>query len=156
LLAREQPHLLPLFDEYAAAIARGEAVPTDLDRLADGRVFSRALINATSDLKGLLGLILTFTSAITAHFTFRHVLSMPDYWPEAVASSLIVAFYLLYVHPEWKTERKRYRLTVEGIHGQLKDPTYFRLTPYEATEATKFKRPDGAIDLVLRWITAAS
>jgi hypothetical protein len=38
----------------------------------------------------------------------------------------------LYVHPAWRDERKRQRLNDEGVRGQLKDPTYFRLSPYEA------------------------
>ena len=106
------------------------------------RVFARALKNATSDLKGIGGLVLALTGAITAYFALRDVLKEPQYWPEAAVAAFFVAFYFLYVDPAWRDERKRQRLTDLGIRGVLEDPTYFRLRPYESDDAGRFTRPD--------------
>jgi len=56
------------------------------------------------------------------------------------------------VHPAWRDERKRHRLNEEGVRGRLKDPTYFRLSPYEADDKERFTRPDGAVKSAHKWI----
>jgi hypothetical protein len=107
-------------------------------------VLARALKNATSDLKGIAGLILALSGAIAGYVALRDVVKAPGYWPELAVAAFFVAFCFLYVYPAWWDERKRQRLNDEGVHGQLKDPAYFRLSAYEADDRERFVRPDGA------------
>jgi hypothetical protein len=133
-------------------MAADAAIDPKISEPAGGRVFARALKNATSDLKGIGGLVLTLTAAIAGYFALRDVLKAPGYWPEAAVAAFFIAFYFLYVHPAWRDERKRQRLNDEGVRNQLEDPTYFRLSPYEADDKERFTRPDGAVKSAHKWI----
>jgi hypothetical protein len=121
-----------------------------------GRVFARAVQKATSDVKGISGLFLALGTATASYIALRKSVAAPEYLPEAIVALVLMAFYFLYVHPEWREERKRYRLSVDGIRGQIVDPTYFRLTPYQADDKDHFTRPDDAVKAAIKWITGAS
>jgi hypothetical protein len=75
---------------------------------AGGRVFARAVKNATSDLKGIGGLVLALTAAITGYYALRDVVKVPGYWPEAAVAVFFVAFYFLYWRKSaWQSARRR-------------------------------------------------
>jgi hypothetical protein len=80
-------------------MAADAAVEPGIPESSGGRVFARAIKNATSDLKGIGGLVLALAAAIMGYFALRDVLKAPGYWPEAAVAAFFVAFYFLYVHP---------------------------------------------------------
>jgi hypothetical protein len=136
-------------------MAADAAIDKTISEPANGRVLARALKVATSDLKGITALILALSGAIAGYPALRNVMHEPGHWPDAAVAAFFVAFYFLYVHPAWRNERKVQRLHDEGVHGQLKDPVYFRLRAYEADD-NGFKRPDEAVKLVQKWIIASN
>src|SRR4051794_31096304 len=119
------------------AVAAAQASSTD-------RPFARALRNAVSDVKGLSGLILAIAGVIAAYVTLHKAVELP--WPWPIIGSLVPVptFLLLYVWPEWRHSIAQKRLRELGIHGRLKEPGYFRLTPYEEHDRSSYMRPDGA------------
>ncbi|EJZ22162.1 leucine-rich protein [Rhizobium sp. Pop5] len=93
---------------------------------------------------------------VAAYYTLRVQLGLAEPWPALICGTFILLFILLYVLPEWRSEIKMDRLEREGINGILKEPSYFRLTPYQADDATAFNRPDNAAASVLKWIESTS
>src|SRR5687767_11930052 len=89
---------------------------------ASGRVFARALQKATSDVKGITGLLLAIGAAIASYIALKSSVSGPKYLPEVSALAVVAAFYFFYVHPEWREQRRRHRLDVEGVGNQIADP----------------------------------
>jgi hypothetical protein len=69
----------------------------------------------------------------------------------ATAAGLIAAFDVL---PTWLARRRAARLARRALAGTLKDPGYFRLTPYDssARDQKAYRRPDGGPGRVLDWI----
>lgn len=125
-----------------------------------GRPFSRALqaslSRVTSNVKGVATLIGTLTSLCAAYYAFKVRLGLSSPWPELLCASAILAFFLVSVVPDWRDERKLEKLRVTGIRGRLKDPSYFRLSPYETDEQQRFHRPDSAVEDVRKWIGAST
>ncbi|MEN3381154.1 MAG: hypothetical protein V7608_1198 [Hyphomicrobiales bacterium] len=129
---------------------------TDLQKGDAGRPVAVALQNAISDAKGLSALLLAFTGVVAAYAGLEKGIALPPPWPligSLVPVAIFVAFYLL---PEWREAAARSRLQNLGIGGQLKDPGYFRLTPYRERDSARFMRMDGAETAVVDWIIGSA
>src|SRR5262245_60090977 len=94
--------------------------PTAIE--SSGRVFARAVRNATSDAKGVATLLGALLGAIAAFYALVEGLKAPLPVASAILALYFLVFYFLYVHPEWRDERKRHRLDVEGVKGHVSDP----------------------------------
>jgi hypothetical protein len=105
-------------------------------------------------LKGFVTLLVVLTSLVVAYYKFEAKLNLPPLWAALLCLGALVAFILIFFLPEFLDQLKLERMRVEGIHGRLKDPTYFRLTPYEAGES--FKRFDAAVEAANKWISNSS
>ncbi|MFL9864028.1 hypothetical protein PQR67_07610, partial [Paraburkholderia fungorum] len=67
------------------------------------------------------------------------------------AVCLVPALLILgWLVPKWREQLNRRRTIDLGIHGQVRDPEYFRLTPYDA--ASDFRRADHAHEKVYAWL----
>ncbi len=67
----------------------------------------------------------------------------------------VICFHSL---PKFFARRRRKHLEKEGIKGILRDPGYFRLTPYQDTarDQERFHRADGVHQDVLEWLRATN
>jgi hypothetical protein len=57
---------------------------------------------------------------------------------------------LAWLIPKWISKRNKQNAIALGINGQVKDPKYFRLTPYESDQ--NFQRTDGMQIDVYNWV----
>lgn len=120
------------------------------------RPLTRALRLAVADVKGIAGLLLALVGMIGAYVGLRDAIHLPPPWPIIGCVVPVPIFFLFYVLPAWRDAIADRRLHELGIRGRLKEPGYFRLTPYEAHEREKFVRPDSVDVRVARWIKESS
>jgi hypothetical protein len=95
---------------------------------------------------GLIGLLAGVPGAVgllAAHW------GMP-LWLAGAAGVVLALLFLLWLMPRWLDWQNRRRAIEFGIHGHVKDPEYFRLTPYDA--ASDFRRADNAHEKVYGWL----
>jgi internalin A len=71
-------------------------------------------------------------------------------WLAGIACVVPALLILLWLVPAFIDQQDRRRAIAFGIHGQVKDPEYFRLTPYDA--ASDFRRADKAHEKVYAWL----
>jgi hypothetical protein len=116
------------------------------------RALAAALGNATSDLTGIVTLLLTVATVPGAFVGLRDAVHLPSPWPEIGCVVPIALFLVFYLLPEWRLARDRKALEDFGVMGEPHPPGYFRLTAYSADDRAKFRRPDGGEVEVLRWI----
>src|SRR5271156_3824413 len=131
------------------------AIPADSDRVFQS-AFQSALKQATSNLKGIALLLATVVALVAGYYAFEEKLKLPEPWPAILCAGLLLTFLLLFFVPELLDQTKLQRLRSEGIHGAVENATYFRLTAYEADDAQRFNRSDGAATEVCKWIEASS
>jgi hypothetical protein len=120
------------------------------------RPFGRALRNAVADVRGISGLILAAVGIVGAYVALRDAIQLSPPWPIVGSLVPIPLFLLFYVWPEWRDAVARKRLSDYGVRGRLKEPGYFRLTPYDVHDSQRFVRPDDADLTVCRWINESS
>jgi hypothetical protein len=121
-------------------------VPADPGRPIQA-AFRAAFKHATSDLKALTTLLLTLAGVTIAYYTLEDKLKLHGPWPAALCGMALLAFVLLFLLPEVRDQLKLQRLRINGIHGRIIDPKYFRVAPYETDDAQGFTRPDAAADV---------
>lgn len=106
----------------------------------------RATLHASKLYLALLGLIAGVPTAVLSIATHWG-------WPIWVASFACVApavLILLWLVPSWSERQNRRRAIACGINGEVKDPEYFRLTPFDST--SDFRRADNAHEKVYAWL----
>ena len=99
----------------------------------------------------LLGLIAALPLAI------RHVdknLPFPNFWVSVGFCALPAILILLWLIPKWMTARYARRMKELGYSGEVKDPRYFRLTPY--VQKSDFHRTDGTQTTVYDWLSKSN
>jgi hypothetical protein len=111
-----------------------------------------ALKNAASTLRGLAGLLGAVAALFVAYYTFETKLKLHEPWPAVICALSFLLFVVLFFVPELRDQLKLQRLRDLGINGKLVDPGYFRLSPYEAEDASRFQRPDDVLRSLSRWI----
>jgi hypothetical protein len=119
------------------------------------RPFATALQRAISDFKAVAALFGAFLSVIFAYFALQKGIDLPQPWLTIVSVVPLVIFAIFYLLPEWRDAAARKSLEELGVRGRLKDPGYFRLTPYTEREQTKFIRPDNADTSAIDWISSS-
>jgi len=89
-------------------------------------------------------------------YALKAQLGLSPLWAAILGAASVVFFFLVGFLPIWRDERKLEKLRVAGIRGRLKDPSYFRLSPYETDEQQRFHRPDSAVEDVKKWIAVST
>lgn len=71
-------------------------------------------------------------------------------WAAIGLAMLPAVLILLWLVPTWRAERNKRDAEYRGIHGQIKDSAYFRLTPYDS--ASDFRRADNMHEKIYAWL----
>ena len=101
---------------------------------SDQRPLTRALRDAVSDVKGIASFLLAITGFLAAYFKLRDAIPLEEPWRMILCLVPFAILFLLYIWPCWREAAAHQRLHDLGINGRLKEPGYFRLTPYEAQD----------------------
>jgi Leucine-rich repeat (LRR) protein len=72
------------------------------------------------------------------------------FWLASVVCVVPALLLLLSLVPAWRDRQNRRRAIAFGIRGQVKDPEYFRLTPYD--QGSDFRRADKVHEAVYDWL----
>lgn len=75
-------------------------------------------------------------------------------WIAVIICAVPAGLILLWLVPTWRERKNKQQAIALGIHGNIKDPSYFRLTPYD--ETAEFNRVDHIHESVYAWIVSAS
>jgi internalin A len=124
---------------YAADNSTPAETPSFLSAL-------KASVEASKLYLALLGLLAGVPGAIwlvAAHW------GVP-FWFASIACVVPALLLLLWLVPTWIDRQNRRRAIAFGINGQVKDPEYFRLTPYDS--ASDFRRADNFHEKVYVWL----
>ena len=118
--------------------------------------FAIAVVSSNFDIKALTTLVLNFAAFGTAWYFLEDVFDVPRPWSLAIACLVFLAFGLIYFVPAWLRAKAAIKRRQLGVGGQLKDPQYFRLTPYAERDASKFHRADRAEETIVQWLINSS
>ena len=112
--------------------------------------FLKSIVDASKQYILLLGLIAGVPAAI-ALIAYRYHVSLPI---AAVGFGALPFLLILGWYVAIRREARNKARAIElGIHGQIKHPDYFRLTPYDAE--SYFQRADNIHEKVYAWITGS-
>jgi len=99
---------------------------------------------------GLIGLI----GGVPAAVLILDNQYIHNFWISGALCVVPALLILIWLVPKWHEQQNKRRAIEFGIHGQVKDPEYFRLTPYQSD--TDFRRADGFHVAVYAWITKST
>ena len=114
--------------------------------------FEKLLGRTTQRVRQLTTYLGAMAALIVGYYVFSKNLALPGSIALLIAGLPLVVTLLTDTLPAWLRQRRTRRLVEEGIHGELKDPGYFRLMPYEEADEERYWRPDNAHESVLEWI----
>jgi hypothetical protein len=116
------------------------------------------LLGRTAALLALLAMVLGWYALVESYLLPSLIIVLRDAHPAwfrvifLALPPLIVAGQLV---SEWVQHRRARRMQELVLRGEVKDPGYFRLTPYTARQRTAFQRADHAHEWVREWIEDA-
>lgn len=113
--------------------------------------FRSAIKEATSDMKSLAFLLAVLATIPVNYYFLETHINLDKPWPTIFSFGVFVVIFMLYFLPKLR----HHLMLRRWVGGDLVDPGYFRLYPYEADQSDTFGRPDGATEDVRRWIEAA-
>jgi hypothetical protein len=112
------------------------------------------LLGRTAALLALLAMVLGWYALVESYLLPSWIIVLRDTYPGwfriifLALPPLIVAGQLV---SEWAQHRRARRMQQRVLRGEVKDPGYFRLTPYTVRQREAFKRADRAHERVREW-----
>ncbi|MEX3932162.1 hypothetical protein AB4Y32_10185 [Paraburkholderia phymatum] len=125
---------------------KGERSPPPRGKNPSFLSILKAVYRAT---KLYIALLVTFAGVPIVVIREATSFGVPE-WLAYIFSAIPALLISLWLVPAWREQRNKRIATERGIHGQIKDPEYFRLTPYDS--AADFRRADNVHEKVYEWL----